>query len=255
MNRFVGSINELKIIKRMGNDGGIEGTKAVNGGPGSGNFGHAGRPGKVGGSSKQKLVSSSARTRSFMLGDTVKITSKGKEYVGVLSAVTSERTSEIEIELPNGKTFKTKVQTATLVQDNGEQAIVPFYNVKMVKNVDAVETAPTERRTEKQKQALAEVSKMVKMSDSELTYMKNNCSEESAIALRDEFKRAIEDGIDLSQVQFYHNNRLTRTQGKVVYRPYTPGSKLPPLELQMSGKWIVDGEYYKNKQLKNYEDC
>lgn len=225
----------------------------LNGGPGSGNFGHAGRPGLVGGSSKESLASSEMRTRRYMLGDTVKITSKGKEYVGVLSAVSSERTSEIEIELSEGKTFKMKVQTATLVQDNGEQVIVPFYNVKMVKNVDTVSTTPAERRTEKQKQALDEMSKMIKISENELNYLRRNCSEESAIALRDELKRAVEDGIDLSQVQFYHNNRLTRTQGKVVYRPYTPGSKLPPLELQMSGKWIADGEYYKNKQQENYE--
>lgn len=229
-------------------------TEVVNGGPGSGNFGHSGRPGLVGGSSSEGLVSSEMRTRSFMMGDTVKITSKGKEYTGVLTKVSSTRDSEIEIELPSGKNFKMNVQTATIVQENGEEISLPFYNVKMIKNVDAVSTAPAERRTEKQKQALDEMSKMIKISESELDYLKRNCSEESAIALKDEFKKAIEDGIDLSQVQFYHNNRLTRTQGKVVYRPYTSGSKLPPLELQMSGKWIVDGEYYKNKQLKNYEE-
>lgn len=236
-----------------GNSHPLEIKKVENGGKGSGNFGHAGRPGMVGGSGKGALASSAMRTRSFRLGDTVTVKSKGKEYTGVLSAVTRERTSEVEIEVPGRDSLKIKVPTATLVQENGEQVIVPFYSVKMVKNVDEAGTTPEERRTEKQKAALEEVSKMVKISDKELSYLKNNCSEDSAIALRDEFKRATEDGIDLSQVSFKHNNRLSRTQGKVVYQAYTKGSKLPPLELQLSGKWVEDGEYYKQRQQKNYD--
>lgn len=228
--------------------------KNLNGGKGSGNFGHSGRPGEVGGSGKEKTVSSETRTRSFMLGDTVKISSKGKEYIGTLESVSSGRDSEIEVKMPDGKSIKVNVKTATLVQEDGSKVEVPFYNVKMVKNVDAVETLPKDRRTKKQQQALNEVNKIVKISDKELTYLKNNCSEESAVALRDELVRASKEGVDFSNVSFAHNGRLNRTQGKVVYQPYATGTKLPELQLQMSVKWLLDGEYYKSKQQKNYDD-
>lgn len=43
MNRFMVNFEDLEIEKQ---------TTQKNGGPGSGNFGHAGRPGEVGGSGK-----------------------------------------------------------------------------------------------------------------------------------------------------------------------------------------------------------
>ena len=236
--------------------------KVANGGPGSGNFGHAGRPGEVGGSAPGTgLASSGVRRKSFVLGDTIRTTYKDKEYVGVLKDVSKERSSEITIEI-TPKTESTlrasdihlRVRTATLVLENGEEVQVPFYGVKLVKEYDAPDTTPAERQTPKQKEALEEVSKMINISKAELNYLKTNCSEDSAEALRDELKRAADEGIDFSQVSFHHNNRLSKTQGKVLYQPYTTGSYLPPLDLQMSGKWIADGENYKKKQQKNYED-
>lgn len=242
------------------NDGGSDGlhneqtTKIVNGGPGSGNFGHEGRPGLVGGSGKGGLASSAMRTRRYMIGDTVKITSKGKEYTGVLSEVSPTRDSEIEIELPSGKNFKMNVQTATLVQETGEKISLPFYNVKMVKNVDAVEIIPEERRTKKQQEALDEVANIIKTSESEIEYLKKNCSEDTAVALRDELKKAEKEGLNLKEVVLQHNNRLKRAQARVVYKAYATGSKLGSMGLELSGKLIADGEYYKQKQQKNYED-
>lgn len=225
-----------------------------NGGPGSGNFGHAGRPGKVGGSAPtgSGKVYSEARTKSFMIGDTIKITHEGQEYEGVLKGV-SNKTTDIKVKVGD-REISIPVRLATIVDKEGKEIELPFRGVKMVKNVDAPDTTPAERRTEKQKKALDDVSKLIKVNDRELDYLKKNCSEDTAVALKDVLNEAKEAGINLADVELKHNNRLSRAEARVTYGTTARGSKLPAMTLELGSKIIADGEWYKNRQKEAYKE-
>ena len=157
-----------------------------NGGEGSGNFGHVGRPGLVGGSGKG--ISSPMRRKGFMRGDTVEIT--------------LEDGSKVQGEYLMSARISSGQKMATVKDTNGEIHTVPFdvSHVKMIKNYDAPDTTPAERRTKAQKQALSEVFGILKTDEKMQKYMLNNCGEDTAIALRDELKKAQEDGVDFSDI-------------------------------------------------------
>lgn len=218
--------------------------KKLNGGPGSGNFGHAGRPGKVGGSSKDSF-SRPMRTKGFMEGDTVEITlDDGKKVQG---------------EYKMSARVSSGVRLATIKGEDGEIYTVPFRSdrVKMIRNVDAPDTTPAQRRTKKQKEALSEVFGILNTDAKTQKYLLSNCGEDTAIALRDELKKAQEDGVDFSNVGLGRTNGgRNRAQVRTAIRGEYDGIRTnykADVTLQLSSGLVAGGKNYEASLKKEYD--
>lgn len=234
----------------------------LNGGAGSGNFGHAGRPGKVGGSAPSSMggvVSSAMRSKRFMKGDIVRATTPdGDTIEGTYDRVEGKITVHdayigFDYEAREAIRGDREVTAAIVIDKDGQEHKVPFYGdyFKMVRNVDAPETTPEERRTEKQQKALDSVFSMVKVSPSEQKWFKANCSEDTAVALDKALKDAKADGVDVSEIALSHNGRLKSAQARVTYGTT---SQLARLDLELSNETVFDGEYFNKKQKNQYEE-
>ena len=224
--------------------GDTEQAKIINGGKGSGNFGHLGRPGEVGGSSSMGAIISPMRTKAFMKGDIVELTlDDGSKIQGefVMSAKT-----------PAGKLMSAK-------DENGKVHTVPFTSnrVKMIKNYDAPDTKPSERRTKAQKEALGEVFNILTVDEKMQRYMLNNCGEDTAVALKDELKKAQEDGIDFSNVRLTQGN-LGRNRAQVrteIHSEYD-GERTnykADVQLMLSSGLVAGGKNYEASLKRQYE--
>lgn len=221
-----------------------EPTKSVNGGKGSGNFGHLGRPGEVGGSSSTGAIISPMRKKAFMKGDIVEATlDNGTKVQGefIMSA-----------KMPGGKFMSLK-------DENGKIHTVPFTSsrVKMVRNYDAPDTKPSERRTKTQKEALGEVFNILAVDEKMQRYMLNNCGEDTAVALKDELKKAQEDGIDFSNVRLTQGN-LGRNRAQVrteIHSEYD-GERTnykADVQLMLSSGLVAGGKNYEASLKRQYE--
>lgn len=159
--------------------------KNINGGKGSGNWGHVGRPGEVGGSGKTLGL---AREKTFRKGDKVEITTVYGKEKGVFSGLETEE----------------GVTRAIVQTDSGEIKKVPYDTlfIKMLENRDEGKPASKkERQTARQKQALASVFSQIKTNNEGVKKLyEERCSEEFAIALDNELKLAKADGLDISGV-------------------------------------------------------
>lgn len=233
--------------------------KKLNGGLGSGNFGHAGRPGKVGGSSKSNIISSAMRRKGFVKGDIVQGKTPDGEIVnGTYDRVEGTITIHDVVvgwDYANKKAIKgdKDVRAAIIIDKDGKEHKVPFYGeyVTMIRNVDAPDTTPAQRRTEKQKKALDEVFSNAMVSPSEQRWFKANCSEDTAIALNNALKDAKADGIDISEISIAHNARLKSTLARVVYGRSFDNARL---NIEIGNLACFDGEGFKQRQQKNYDD-
>lgn len=236
MNRFVVDYADLKITGKK---------KQTNGGPGSGNFGHAGRPGKVGGSSSDSFSHAMRKTK-FMVGDTVEVTlDDGSKKQGEF---------KFSARLGNGQ------KMLTVKGEDGEIYVVPFtrQRVKMIKNVDEPDTKPSERRTEKQKQALGEVFDTLTVSESMKKYMLNNCGEDTAIGLRDEIKKAQADGVDFTGVELVRLSGGSRNRAdmKTTLRGEYDGIRYnykEHVQLRVSASLVAGGANYEAQLKKEFD--
>ena len=160
-------------------------TKELNGGKGSGNFGHVGRPGYVGGSGKTLGL---AREKTFRKGDKVEITTVYGKEKGIFSGLETEE----------------GVTRAVVQIDSGEIKKVPYDTlfIKMLENRDEGKPASKkERQTARQKQALASVFSQIETNNEGIKKLyEEHCSEEFAVALDNELKLAKADGLDISRV-------------------------------------------------------
>lgn len=252
---FVKTLNgvENNASSSLGNNGsdsrnnsvrGNEQTKSINGGPGSGNFGHLGRPGEVGGSSSMGTIISPMRTKAFMKGDIVEATLDDETKV--------QGEFLMSAKMPGGKFMSLK-------DENGEVHTVPFTSnrVKMIRNYDAPDTKPSERRTKAQKEALGEVFNILSVDEKMQRYMLNNCGEDTAIALKDELKKAQEDGIDFSNVRLTQGN-LGRNRAQVrteIHSEYD-GERTnykADVQLMLSSGLVAGGKNYEASLKRQYE--
>lgn len=232
------------------NDAG-EFVKTLNGGKGSGNFGHAGRPGEVGGSAPNGSVSESRGTR-IGLGDTVEgKDSDGNWHTGTISGFPNKTTTVSYKQWDNSEK-EIPVRVMEITDEQGKVYEIPMWgpSVKKVRSADAPTEKPAERRTKAQKEALDEVFKMIKCDNP--TYFYNNMAEHTATALRDELSKAKEYGIDLSEFTLDKFNG-TRTDARVSWEKYSSRTGYSKLQLELSTRLIADGEGFATKQKMNYD--
>lgn len=160
-------------------------SKSVNGGKGSGNFGHSGRPGLVGGSGKTLGL---AREKTFRKGDKVEITTVYGKEKGVFSGLETEE----------------GVTRAVVQTDSGEIKKVPYDTlfIKMLENRDEGKPASKEeKQTSRQKQALESVFSQISANNENIKRLyEKRCSEEFAVALDNELKLAKAEGLDISRI-------------------------------------------------------
>ena len=233
------------------NQVGLE-TKIKNGGPGSGNFGHAGRPGEVGGSAPQGSVSESRGTQ-IGLGDVVEgKDSKGEWHTGSISGFPKNKTTTVKYKQWDNTEKEMTVRVMEITDEQGKIYEIPMWssNVKKVRSADAPTDKPSERRTKAQREALDEVFKMIKCSNP--TYFYNNMAEHTAIALRDELSKAKEYGVDLSEYTLDKFNG-TRTDARVIWEKYSSRTGSSKLQLELSTRLVADGDGFVAKQKANYE--
>lgn len=226
----------------------------LNGGPGSGNFGHAGRPGEVGGSAPNGSYSAS-RSNSYGDGDIVKGKDKdGNEFEGTFGGVAPKGTT-ITIKMWDGD-HEINVRQAIIIDKDGNEHLVPFASgyIKKVADADEIgQVPPAERRTEAQKEALNEVFDMITCSAADKRYLLENCAEDTAIALRDELKKAKDEyGIDLSEFTLGRFNG-TKTQARVTWKKFSRRNGYQSKLIELSNKLIADGEGYKKKMQEQQD--
>lgn len=170
-------------------------TKSINGGPGSGNFGHAGRPGEVGGSApsgssrpdyfdyssylspedrqkyldrlkKDELLSKTARMRSLKAFDEAHI----------------EALREVGFTEEDIKRFKEKVLARQIVDAE--------------KNDKRKELRQRAKDSPEQTKAIDNIVSKIKVDSKDETWLRNNCSPEMAQAFSEEVDHALEMGIE-----------------------------------------------------------
>lgn len=226
--------------------------KTLNGGKGSGNFGHAGRPGEIGGSAPQGSVSESRRT-VIGIGDLVEgKDSDGNWHTGSISGFPKNKTTTVTYKQWDNTEKEMTVSVMEITDEQGKVHEIPMWgpNVKKIRRADAPTESPAERRTKAQREALDEVFKMINCNNP--TYFYNNMAEHSAVALRDELSKAKEYGIDLSEFTLGKFNG-TRANARVIWEKFSSRTGSAKLQLELSTRFVADGEGFAAKQKTYYE--
>ena len=227
--------------------------KTINGGPGSGNFGHAGRIGEVGGSAPSGSVSAS-RGAAIGVGDLVEgKDSDGNWHTGTITNFSKKKTT-VKYKKWDNSEEEMSVRVMEITDDKGKVHEIPMWspNVKKIRRADAPTDTPAERRTKKQKEALEEVFGMINCSPTNQKYFLNNMSEHTAEALRDELSKAGEYGVDLSEFTLGKFNG-TRTEARVFWEKYSSRTGNSKLQLELSTRLVADGDGFIAKQKYNHE--
>lgn len=224
----------------------------LNGGKGSGNFGHAGRPGEIGGSAPQGVVSE-ARGRAIRIGDFV----EGKDVDGnsCSGIVTNfpDKIVSIKHPTPFDPDHEINASVMEITDKDGKTREIPMFQpyIRNIRRADAPTDTPAERRTQKQKEALDEVFNLIECSATDKKYFYNNMSEHTAVALKDELAKAGKAyGIDLSDFTLGKFNGK-RAQARVVWQKNSRRDGLVKTQLQLSNALVADGENYR----KRNEQC
>lgn len=246
-------VDNISNDSGCGSDRGNEQTtKELNGGKGSGNFGHAGRPGEIGGSAPQGSVSGSRGSR-IGLGDIIEgKDSKGEWHTGSISGFPKNKTTTVKYKKWDNTEEEITVRVMEITDEQGKVHEIPMWgpSVKKVRSADTPTESPKERRTKAQKEALDEVFKMINCENP--TYFYNNMAEHTAVALRDELSKAKEYGIDLSGFTLGKFNG-TRTDARVIWEKFSSRTGNKELQLELSNRLVADGEGFAAKQKANYE--
>lgn len=170
----------LKLIERWAEDPNgfsvIE--KVTNGGKGSGNYGHYGRPGLVGGSTPINKLSGFEVNLNYGYDDIV----KGKDIAGRSFG----GRINLAKEAGNGASI--------LFLQDSEPIIANDSDVEIEKDGEKQDF-----KTSEQQKALDEIFSMIDPDGNNMrAYFDNNCSPEVAVALAQSLKEAKESGIDFS---------------------------------------------------------
>ena len=148
----------------------------------------------------------------------------------------------------------------TMKDEKGETHTVPFdvNHVKMIRNVDAPDTTPAQRRTKKQKEALSKVFGILDTDEKTQKYMLNNCGEDTAIALRDELKKAQEDGVDFSNIKLERlNSSRNRAQVRTAIHGEYDGIRTnykADVSLMLSSGLVAGGKNYNESIKREYDE-
>lgn len=203
---------------RYGIDGRVIPT--INGGAGSGNFGHLGRPGKVGGSA----ASGTAHAETVVVGGSSSFAEAAKRYAEYLkkkklitkmrrmrSMDKFDKTHEAEM-LAAGFTEedikKWKIRIATKITADAD------------KREHAKELRERAKTSPEQKEAVNGIIDKITVSSQDSTWLKNNCSPEMAVAFNEEMAKAAELGIDTKKIRLRLNDAKV-TNGSLGYNKYS----------------------------------
>ena len=236
MNRFVLDDEDIIILgeKETQNDtsnsldrnsvaGGIDNdfnneqtTEVVNGGPGSGNFGHSGRPGEVGGSAPRGSIAQPA-SRTV----TAKWLSEHREFLKS-QGYTDDWINE-QIEYLGQQKLKERATKAKTLEEFDEvlkemEASPHDFSV-WKKNVGDPARASLERRLElkskvknpEQQKAVDDLKATgIDLPKASEKWLRENCPQELVESITSSMKQAEKDGLDLSEVRLKMTETTTR---------------------------------------------
>lgn len=189
--------------------------KSLNGGPGSGNFGHAGRPGKVGGSAPTGSSSPEAITiiaggvEKSMDFDTIL---KRRDLQQKLKKMKLEDfTGEVEEEMK-------KLQFSKQEIDQWRGTLIAKEITKVMKKQDRQKRQEKIKSSPEQRQAIENVISKVKMEKKDETWLRNNCDPEMAKAFSNEVDRANEAGIKNIRLKLNESKANNGRMGYIAIR-------------------------------------
>lgn len=180
----------------------------LNGGKGSGNFGHLGRPGKVGGSA------SKGEAHADLRDDLANYLDREKKNE-LIRKMRRMRTS---------KSFTPEHEQAMRDAGFSEDSIKAWkfkIGLKEIAYKDKQEHAKKLRERAKsspeQTKAIDNIVSKIQVMSKDETWLRNNCSPEMAQAFSDEMNKAIEMGIGENKI-ILHLNDAEATNGSMGYR-------------------------------------
>lgn len=169
-------------------------TEVVNGGPGSGNFGHAGRPGMIGGSAPREGSSP----------EVISIYTTGEEAKMDFDTIIKRRDMQQRLKkIRKIGDFNDEIKEEMRKLNFSEQEIEGWRAIILAKDITHImgKNARQERQARikdspEQKEAIENVISKVGMLGKDETWLRNNCDIEMAQAFSKEVDRAYEEGID-----------------------------------------------------------
>ena len=165
--------------------------KSLNGGPGSGNFGHAGRPGEIGGSSKDRVFYGEKIYLSSTIYDLYKKAKTQDDVENLKQAMFREG-------------YAKEKMTRLLLEVNDRLE-------KQRRKKELIEKNNTPERNK----AVEEITKKIKGFREGERWFRQSVSPEMAIAINEELDKAMEDGVDVSNLELSVKS-LGRYGGKTV---------------------------------------
>ena len=174
--------------------GGTETSKSLNGGPGSGNFGHAGRPGKVGGSAPTGSSSP----------EVITIIAEGVEKSMDFDTILKRRDLQQRLKkIRKIGNFNDEIIEEMRKLHFSEQEIEWWRAAILAKDITHIMGRNVRRERQarikdspEQKEAIENVISKVSMLGKDATWLRNNCDVEMARAFSREVDRAKEEGIE-----------------------------------------------------------
>ena len=188
--------------------------KNVNGGKGSGNFGHSGRPGLVGGSAP---AGTSPAVAIYVTGEEAKM-----DFDTILQR----------------RDLQQKLKRMRKIDDFNDDVVAEMKKLQftdeeierwraMILAKEVVHIMDRDKRREKraqisdsaeQKEAIEKVVDSVEMEDKDKTWLRNNCDVEMAQALSREIDRAKESGIDKIRLKLNDSKSINGRMGYIAGR-------------------------------------
>lgn len=192
----------------------------INGGAGSGNFGHLGRPGKVGGSAK----SGAAHAETTIVGGSSSFTEAANRYAEYLKKkklITKMRRMRSMDKFD--KAHEAEMLAAGFTEEDIKKwkiKIATKITIDEDKRQHAKELRERAKTSPEQKEAVNGIIDKITVSSQDSTWLKNNCSPEMAVAFNEEMAKAAELGIDTKKIRLRLNDAKV-TNGSLGYNKYS----------------------------------
>ena len=197
----------------------------INGGAGSGNFGHLGRPGKVGGSAK----SGTAHAETVIIGGSSSFTEAANRYAEYLKKqklITKMRRMRSMDKFD--KAHEAEMLAAGFTEEDIKKwkiKIATKITIDEDKKKHAKELRERAKTSPEQKEAVNGVLEKITVLPKDATWLRNNCSPEMAVAFNEEMAKAAELGIDTKKIHLVLNDAKV-TNGSLGYRKLTDAYEL-----------------------------
>ena len=207
--------------------------KLLNGGPGSGNFGHYGRPGKVGGSSPRDNADMAFDLEEYLKYDKRRVLRARMRRMNI-----DQFDKDFEKELADAGFTKDEVQQFRVI-------VAMTQAERDDKKAKQKELRARAKGSEEQTKAVDNIVHSIIVQPKDETWLRNNCSPEMAQAFSDEIEVAKEMGVDVGKVKLRLND-ATKANGSMGYH----GLVEKYFTLTISKKILRDYEW--TQEQRNY---